>query len=436
MSENMFNDLPGTLPSGDAFKRNIERRRRIGKIWRAVLFSCTVIGMAALLLLMYNIIDEAFGTVAVQTRIARAEVTGGPELEELSAEQLRVIVQERMRASRLRAVERETLIAERDQADLVDLVRAEILQERIVATWPLHETLLNQAEIQRQAAENYPRAEVKFYSWINGDFLRAPARSEPTFSGIRTAFFGSVWMILLTMLIAVPLGVGAAIYLEEYAASYRPSDGNLDTPLYRFIRWLNNIIQVNINNLAGVPSIIYGMLGLAVFVRVLSYFTSGAAFGVQGANADIGRTIISASLTMSLLILPLIIINAQEALRAVPLSIRQASYGLGATKWQTIWHHVLPMAFPGILTGTILGMSRAIGETAPLILVGAATAIYIDPDGPFSRFTALPIQIYNWTSQPQDEFRHLAAAAIIVLLAVLLSLNSVAVYLRNRFQRS
>jgi phosphate transport system permease protein len=224
-------------------------------------------------------------------------------------------------------------------------------------------------------------------------------------------------MILITILVAFPIGVGAAIYLEEYAGRGR----------------INRLIQTNINNLAGVPSIIYGMLGLAIFVRALAPLTSGAIFGMTGTN---GRTILAASLTMALLILPLLIINGQEAIRAVPLSLRQASYALGATKWQTTWHHVLPMAFPGILTGTILATSRAIGETAPLIVIGASTFIVSDPNGPFSKFTALPIQIYNWTQQPQDQFRIVAAAAIIVLLIMLLTLNSVAVLLRNHFQRS
>jgi len=174
------------------------------------------------------------------------------------------------------------------------------------------------------------------------------------------------------------------------------------------------------------------MLGLAIFVRSLERFTSGAAFGVTGSN---GRTLLSAALTMALLILPVLIINAQEALRAVPLSLRQASYGLGATRWQTTWSHVLPNAMPGILTGAILAVSRAVGETAPLIVIGASTFITLDPQGPFSKFTALPIQIYNWTTRAQEEFHHLAAAAIVVLLLLLLSLNAVAIVLRNRLSR-
>jgi phosphate transport system permease protein len=179
-----------------------------------------------------------------------------------------------------------------------------------------------------------------------------------------------------------------------------------------------------------VPSIVYGLLGLAVFVRALESLTSGAALGVTDSN---GRTILSAALTMALLILPIIIVNAQEAIKAVPDSFRQAAYGLGATKWQTVWSHVLPNALSGILTGSILAVSRAIGETAPLVVVGASTFITVDPQSIFSKFTALPIQIYNWTARPQEEFRAAAAAAIIVLLVLLLTLNATAILLRNRF---
>jgi phosphate transport system permease protein len=196
---------------------------------------------------------------------------------------------------------------------------------------------------------------------------------------------------------------------------------------------VNRLIQTNINNLAGVPSIIYGMLGLAIFVRTLETFTSGALFGAVDPTTANGRTVISAGLTLGLLVLPMIIINAQEAIKAVPNSLRQASYGMGATRWQTVWYHVLPNALPGILTGAILALSRAIGETAPLVVVGASTYITFDPTSPFSKFTTLPIQIWQWTARPQDEFRNIAAAAILVLLGLLLSLNAIAILLRNRY---
>jgi phosphate transport system permease protein len=210
-------------------------------------------------------------------------------------------------------------------------------------------------------------------------------------------------MMGLTALFSFPTGVGAAIYLEEYAPK----------------NWFTRILQTNIANLAGVPSIVYGILGLAIFVR---YFA-------------LGRSVIAGALTLALLILPVIIIASQEAVKAVPTSLREASYGVGATKWQTIRHHVLPVALPGILTGTILSLSRAIGETAPLIMIGALTFIAFPPRSPMDPFTVLPIQIFNWTAKPQAEFHELAAAAIIVLLVLLLVMNATAIFLRNRYQK-
>jgi phosphate transport system permease protein len=227
---------------------------------------------------------------------------------------------------------------------------------------------------------------------------------------------GSFWIIGITAVTALVIGVGAAIYLEEYARD----------------NWINRMIEINIRNLAAIPSVIYGMLGLAVFVRAFGYVTSGEFVGITDTN---GRTAISAGLTLALLILPIIIVNAQEAIRAVPNSVREASYGLGATKRQTVFRQVFPAALPGILTGVILSMSRAVGETAPLLVVGASTFIGIDPNGPFSKFTVVPIQIYQWTSRPEQEFKNVAAAAIIALLVVMLLLNGSAIILRNRFSR-
>jgi phosphate transport system permease protein len=432
-----FDIVPaGLLPEGEDFKRNIQMRRRIGTLWRSFFLFSTVVGMVMLLMLGYNVVNNAFGGVAVQTRVDVNELTDGRELSTLSQPELVTLLEENLRAARERAIVRDGgPLADRDKEALEELVRTEILREEIVGSWPLTQFLFNRAAIETDLREEHPRAELSFRSWINFDFLTSAGSSNALIAGVRMAIFGSLWMILITMLIAIPLGISAAIYLEEYAPDMAARAGGKESFSYRAILWLNNTIQVNINNLAGVPSIIYGMLGLAIFVRALSPITSGAAFGVQGADPNVGRTVLSASMTMALLILPLIIINAQEAIRAVPNSIRQASLALGATKWQTIWNQVLPVAFPGILTGTILGMSRAIGETAPLVVVGAAAFITLDPNGPFSRFTALPIQIYQWTSLPNPEFRNLAAAAIITLLVLLLSLNSLAIYLRNRFQR-
>lgn len=233
-------------------------------------------------------------------------------------------------------------------------------------------------------------------------FTSFPSR-KPEEAGVLSSLVGSAFLVVLTGLFAFPIGVGAAIYLEEYAKK----------------NWLTQVIEVNIANLAGVPSVIYGLLGLGLFVRAMR----------------LDRSLLAGSLTMALLVMPIIILASREALRAVPASLREASYALGATWWQTIWYQVLPLAFPGIMTSAILAFSRAIGETAPLITIGALTYIAFLPDGLLSPFTVLPIQIFNWVSRPQPGFHANAAAAIIVLVAVLLLMNTLAIWLRNRYQK-
>lgn len=232
-----------------------------------------------------------------------------------------------------------------------------------------------------------------------GFFTRNASRFAER-AGLRPALLGSIWLLVVLLLVSVPIGVGAAVYLEEYAPKNR----------------LSQFIEINIANLAGVPSIVYGLLGLGVFNGLLG----------------LGPALLSGALTLALLILPLIIVASREAIRAVPLSLRQAAYGLGATKWQTVSQHVLPYAIPGIVTGVIISVSRAIGETAPLIVVGAVGFITTNPSL-FNRFSALPIQIFDWISRPQTDFQNAAAAAIIVLLALLFLLNGTAIYIRNRF---
>ncbi|MCB0112984.1 MAG: phosphate ABC transporter permease PstA [Caldilineaceae bacterium] len=320
----------------------------------------------------------------------------------------------------MRRFEFEQPMAERSRENVYELIQVWVIKPQIEKTWSFVDSIFRRAAIEAEVAEDFAGDQLIFRSWLTPDFVSSTQSSDPILAGVRTAIFGSLWTIFITILFAFPIGVGAAIYLEEYA---------------RRDLWINQVIQTNINNLAGVPSIIYGMLGLAIFVRLLEPITSGTAFGLADPTTANGRTIVSAGLTLALLILPLLIINSQEAIRAVPSSLRQAGYGLGATQWQVIWHHVLPNAMPGILTGTILSISRAIGETAPLVVIGASTFITVDPNGPFSKFTTLPIQIYQWTARPQAEFRNLAAAAIVVLLLLLLSLNASAVLMRNRFRR-
>jgi phosphate transport system permease protein len=237
-------------------------------------------------------------------------------------------------------------------------------------------------------------------SWA---FVRGFPSRRAASAGIWHALTGSIFVILVTAGLALPLGVGAAIYLEEYGGRSRVA----------------RLIEINIANLAAVPSIVYGLLGLGLFVRTLG----------------LGRSVLAGGATLALLVLPVVILSTREALRAVPKSIREGSYALGATKWQTIWYQVLPIAFPGILTGLILALSRAIGETAPLITIGAVTFVTFAPHNLWSSFTVLPIQIFNWVSRPQSAFQANAAAAIIVLLALLLTMNAAAVWLRDRYQR-
>lgn len=240
--------------------------------------------------------------------------------------------------------------------------------------------------------------------WIDWEFITSMPSRSPEKAGIFSALVGSIWTIGLTALIALPVGVGTAIYLEEYA--------NEKGKFYK-------LLTINISNLAGVPSIVYGMLGLAVFVRFM----------------NLERSILSGALTLSILILPTIIVSSQAALKSVPLSLKEGSFALGMTKWRTIAGVTLPFAIPGILTGSILAISRAMGEAAPLIMVGAAGYIAFLPSGPLDSFTVLPIQIFNWTSRPQAEFQNVAAAGIMVLMVLLLSANAVAIILRNKYQK-
>ena len=243
---------------------------------------------------------------------------------------------------------------------------------------------------------------IRGLPWLTWGFITSYPAPDPSEAGLLSALMGTIWLMGLTAACTVPVGLGAALYLEEYA------EKNLFT----------KFVEINISNLAGVPSIIYGLLGLALFV---SWW-------------NLGRSLLAGALTLSLLVMPIVIMASREAIRAVPDSHRQAAYALGATQWEVVKGVVLPAAFPGILTGTILAMSRAIGEAAPVIAISALVFLTFVPSDPLDRFTVLPIQIFNWVSRPQDGFRGIAAAGIIVLLVILLSMNSIAIYLRNRHQ--
>lgn len=432
--------IPDTLP----------QRNRNAALWAAFFFGANIFAIVALVIILITIVNQVFGLVAYTLEVEPSTLSTKP-FDQLTSPELGTIIGERLERARIRRIYVDEFVPSSITPELrVDIpvsqvfqgksypaelaektlrtltpaeigllmganlpperlrqvVTAEIVKFQIVNAWPFLESVFNRAGIDAQVAQR-PDSKLQMYSWLSLDYMGRPQTSEYTTTGLRTALLGSVWIIVLTLGFAFPIGIGAAIYLEEYARPTR----------------LNKLIETNIRNLAGVPSIIYGMLGLAVFVRALGDITQG-------------RTIVAAAATMALLILPVIIINAQEAIRAVPRSIREASYGVGATRWQTTSRTVFPAAIPGILTGVILSMSRAVGETAPLIVVGASTAISTDPNSPFSKFTVVPIQIFEWTAQPEPEYRFVAAAAIVVLLALLLTLNATAIILRQRIARS
>jgi phosphate transport system permease protein len=452
------------FPSDQEYSGQLGRRLRKAMGFRVFCLAMLSIAVLALATLLYTIINDSFGLVAVVNENDPESIVAGlghnPEevsLENLEYDELvgllggtvsngvgrRLERDQRFYEDRL-VFESEATWAEicasdtpptgcglgpRGHSDVLALVYERVVVPDVIATYDLVPSLLSPDAFESEVAAAFEagrfpdhtadQATIEWRAWFNPTFLTTPQNSTPEIAGIRTAIIGSAWLVVITLLFAVPVGVGAAIYLVEYAKPTR----------------LNDFIQTNINNLAGVPSIIYGMLGLAIFVRVLEPFTSGAIFTDGVPPSDNGRTVVAAGLTLGLLTLPVVIISSQEALKSVPNALRQAGLALGATRWQTVRSQILPVALPGILTGTILAVARAVGETAPLILVGAASFITTDPTGPFSKFTALPIQIFQWTSFPQEEFRHIAAAASLALLLLLLTLNAAAVILRNRYSR-
>ena len=244
---------------------------------------------------------------------------------------------------------------------------------------------------------------IKGLPWVSKNLIFNYPSRHPEQAGLLSALMGTIWVMACTAIISIPIGIGAAVYLEEYAPK----------------NWITKLIEVNISNLAGVPSIVYGLLGLALFVQVLA----------------LGRSVLAGALTMSLLILPIIILTSREAIKSIPITYREAAFALGATRWEVVSNIILPSAFPGILTGTILAMSRAIGESAPMIAISALVYLTFVPSGPMDRFTVLPIQIFNWVARPQEGFRGIAAGGIVILLAVLFLMNAIAVYLRIKYQR-
>lgn len=530
------------LPDENRFKKQLKARQTRAGIGRSFFFSSNIIAFIALIALLVHILNQSMGLVIIRDTLTRSEVSDRP-LEELNeaelvdilvtqlANRVRVVIRDKLSvvpqdqfaslpvkdvlegsiypeeyADALLAdvpieVQAQILSDNLSQAEMYDVVVDQVIRPVVIESWSLIPSIFDRASIEAVAAEKYPDDVLQFRSWISWDFIISSVSSSATTAGLLTALLGTFWIIVITAVVALVIGVGAAIYLEEYATD----------------NWLNSLIEINIRNLAAIPSVIYGMLGLAVFAFAFGPLTAGMLFGVnlpeqseqnvlrainsavpagtiddadmeslkqtffsyrqlslsnlftfgtpsdQQARESVdqairtstlteeqrqalagalktygsfpvnGRTVLSAGLTLALLILPVIITNAQEAIRAVPQAVREASYGLGATRWQTVSRTVLPAALPGIMTGIILSISRAIGETAPLLVVGASTFIGINPNGPFSKFTVVPIQIYQWTSRPELVFKNVAAAAIIVLLVVMVLLNGIAIFIRNRF---
>lgn len=480
------------MPNDAAFEQGLKNRNARGRRWEYLFLSAILVGLLMLVILLFSIVNQVFGLVAVKESIPVSQISDRP-LEELDSAALAGILQANLSKGRLGAVMLEMIFpADLDRArltidpigsllpagspnpvgdklfteltvddmsallaanlsteDLLDTVYEDVVGLKILQSWTLITSLFSRGAVEQEIADktqgiglsptlshqqaetiraDYAEARLEFRSWINRGLLTDSMSQTASDAGIRMAVTGSLWILLFAIGPASIIGVGAAIYLEEYAKDSALAQN-------RIFAWFNQFIETNIRNLAGVPSIIYGLLGLAIFARALEPITSGKLFLGDGGAAN-GRTVLSAGLTLGLLILPVIIINAQEAIRAVPRSIREASYGLGATKWQTVSRQVIPAAVPGIMTGIILSLSRAIGETAPLVVVGAAVFLSKDPNGPFSSFTTLPIQIYNWASQPDPQFYNIASAAILVLLALLLVLNATAIIIRQRFSRS
>ncbi len=395
-------------------------RQQKNRIAGIIFQLATIIGIFTLLLLLFSIFNEAFGYVIFVNEKSPKEIYDSEKnLGDASKEELILILEENISKGLMRRFNSELSFTERSSENILELVLTEVVNPQVVKAWSLTSSLFEKKKILETLYRDYPEGNLEFRSWLSIHFLLSHQSSIPEKTGIITALTGSLMLLIIALVVAFPLGVGTAVYLEEYA---KPNS-------------FTSLIQLNIYNLAGIPSIIYGMLGLAVFVRFLEPVTSGKIFSSAINNTANGRTILSAGLTLGVLILPIIIINAQEAIRGVPNSLKFSSFGLGATKWQTIWHHILPYSMDRILTGSILAVSRALGETAPLIVIGASTFVAQKPDSIFAKFTALPIQIYQWTARPQPEFRKVAAAAIIVLLILLLTLNAGAIFLHNHHNR-
>ncbi len=408
-------------PRIESAGRAVQARRGRTKIWTVIIVAVTALAALILVVFLLNILNDVFGYVAVEYEVMPAEITGSPDtpIEDLEHTTVVQALRDRATTGILRRLESEEPLQTRNKASLIEALEQFVLRPRVVTSWSLLESIFGLRTVESHAAA-FPNQSIQFRSWISLDFLVSPQSPVPEKSGIRGALIGTLWLVVIAMLVSLPIGIAAAIYLNEYTA---------DTRLVRFIR-------VNVENLAAVPSIIYGMLGLAVFARALAPMTSGAAFGIETQGLRLGRTVLSGGLTLAVLVLPVVIINAREAFAAIPRSLREACYVVGARRFQVIRTRLLRFAGRRIMTTIILSVSRVIGETAPLVVIGAASFMTTDPNGLFSRFTALPTTVYALAGRPQAEYQRVAAATIIVLLLLTIVLNIVLIVLRNRLGQS
>ena len=442
---------------GDIYERRLVWRHRVGQGFEWLCRLATLSALVFLMVLMGSIFVTAFspgrGKGVAPVTLATAEESSPTEQDTV------------FRVSSIFGGQFESV--DRPGVKVSTFTSADVRQNKIVfdhdgrRQFPVFDVAISSASIPdssprivKKIGESnrlehgpipviHPPKPAKPWGWLTWGFLTKGNSYDPLEAGIMVGFWGSLWLIVLTALMAVPLGVGAAVYLEEYA---KPTI-------------LTKFIQLNIANLAGVPSIVYGIVGYTAFARMFGVFDEKSTMislnllGIKIVDIPLplGPVLLSAACTLALLSLPIVIITSQEALRSIPPSLRHAAYALGATKWQTIWYQVLPAALPGIMTGVILSLSRAIGEAAPLVVIGAAAQLSYAPGqitgvgdlvqhpeklirAPLDRFTALPIQVYSWVNDTKPNFEHVAAAGSIVLLATLLTMNSFAIFIRQRFQ--
>lgn len=407
------------IADGNRFSESIDSaqlriltiRRRSGLLWTSLVTFAAATATVMVAWFVLGIANDAAGFVLVaylrQPPANRAELTVADRVALLEAEASPGV---------LRRLESEEPLGDRTSDELDALLDQFVFQSTVVQTWSIVDSVFRRDEIEAIAAQ-VPGAELRMHSWVNPSFLVRPLNRRPLQTGIRTALLGSLWIVALSMAIAFPVGVATAVFLTEYATA----------------GWFTRFVRVNVETMASVPSIIYGILGLALFVRTLGSVTSGAFLGTGDGSAA-GRTILSAGLTLAILVLPAIIINVRDILENVPPGYREACYSVGARRSTVVMRRILPSVGGQLVTVLLLGISRVIGETAPLLVIGAAAFITVDPSGIFSRFTSLPTQIFFWTSGLTGANRNLAAAAIVVLIVLSIGLNVVFVLIKRRLE--